>query len=193
MSDEGPRAPGVGYVLLAVGVGLVALGGYVGYVVYPRFDLPAVEGAALLGLAAAAGLGSFFSPCSFPLLVSLLARAPGSDAGEGGPPPLRFAGALAVGAALFMLLLGAAIAGLGAGLFADVTFASPQGIALRGLVGVLLIVLGLVQSGLVLGRINVADRLVRDPLARRQARLRRDRPVVGYGLFGFGYVLAGFG
>ena len=40
------RVAGVGYVLLAVGVGLVALGGYVGYVAYPRFGLPAVDGAA---------------------------------------------------------------------------------------------------------------------------------------------------
>ena len=92
-----------------------------------------------------------------------------------------------------MLGLGAAIAGLGAGLFADVTFASPAGIALRSVVGVLLVALGLIQSGVVLGRISVADRLFREPLARRQARLRRDRPVLGHGLFGFGYVLAGFG
>jgi uncharacterized membrane protein YedE/YeeE len=59
--------------------------------------------------------------------------------------------------------------------------------------GVVLIVLGLIQSGVVLGRIGIADRLFQEPLARRQARLRRDRPVLDYGLFGFGYVLAGFG
>jgi cytochrome c biogenesis protein CcdA len=185
--------PSLGYLLLALAVGLVSLAGYGGYVLYPRFDLPAVEGAALFGLAAAAGLGSFFSPCSFPLLVALLGRAPSRDGGRGGARPLRFAAALAAGAATFMLVLGAAFAGLGAGLFADVTFASPQGIALRATVGVLLVVLGLIQSGIVLGRIGAADRLFREPLARRQARLRRDRPVLGHGLFGFGYVLAGFG
>jgi hypothetical protein len=79
----------MGYLLLTFAVGLVALAGYGGSVLYPRFDLPAVAGAALLGLAAAAGLGSFFSPCSFPLLVALLGRAPGGDADTGGPPPLR--------------------------------------------------------------------------------------------------------
>jgi hypothetical protein len=59
------RSAGVRYGLLAVAVVVVGLAGYLGYVVYPRFDLPAVEGAALLGLAAAAGIASFFSPCSF--------------------------------------------------------------------------------------------------------------------------------
>ena len=95
MVGDTPRRPGIGYLLLALAVGVVALAGYGGYVLYPRFDLPAVEGAALLGLAAAAGLGSFFSPCSFPLLVALLGRAPGADSERSGPPPLRFAGALA--------------------------------------------------------------------------------------------------
>lgn len=191
MTEDGPRRLGVGYAVLALGVALVAAAGYAGYVLYPRFDLPAVEGAALLGLAAAAGLGSFFSPCSLPLLVALLGRAPGGEGG--GPPPLRFAAALAAGAGVFMVTLGAAVSGVGTRLFADVTFASPQGIALRATVGVALIALGAIQSGMVLGRLAWADRLFHAPLARRQAQLRRDRPVLGYGMFGFGYVLAGFG
>jgi cytochrome c biogenesis protein CcdA len=48
----------------------VALTGYAGYELYPRFDLPALEGASLLVLAAGAGVASFFAPCSFPLLVT---------------------------------------------------------------------------------------------------------------------------
>lgn len=199
-SPNSPRA--VGYGLLTLAVAVVALAGYIGYVAYPRFDLPAVDGAALLGLAAAAGLASFFSPCSFPLLVGLLGRQASPRArpilarryhADPSSRPLVFAGALAAGAAAFMLLLGAAVAAGGQALFADVTFASPAGVTLRATIGVLLIALGLVQSGVLLGRIDVADRLFHAPLARRQARLRRRQPVAGYALFGFGYLLAGFG
>ncbi len=183
------------YALLAVAVAVIAVAGFVGYVLYPRFDLPAVEGAGLLALAAAAGLASFFSPCSFPLMVGLLGRqavAQGTDSSDR-QRPVVFGGALALGAAAFMLLAGAVIAAGGRALFADLTFTSAAGITTRAVVGTLLIVLGLVQSGVILGRINVADRVLNAPIARAQARLRRRHPVAGYGLFGFGYVLAGFG
>lgn len=191
--NDGNRSAAGRYALLAVAVATIALAGYVGYVLYPRFDLPGVEGAGLLGLAAAAGLASFFSPCSFPLLVGLLGRQATRQGRDGGPAPAVFGSALAAGAAVFMLLLGFAIAAGGEALFADVTFASLPGIVLRATVGVLLIVLGLIQSGAVLGRINVADRVLNAPIVRYQARLRRHHPVAGYGVFGFGYVLAGFG
>lgn len=68
------------YAVLVLTIALLALAGYIGYILYPRFDLPGVSGAGLLVLAAAAGLGSFFSPCSFPLLVTLLSREVQPDA-----------------------------------------------------------------------------------------------------------------
>ena len=181
------------YSVLVGAVVAVTLAGYLGYVLYPRFDLPAVDGAALLGLAAAAGIASFFSPCSFPLLLGLLARQATRAGGpERGPRPAIFGGALAVGAAVFMLLVGAGIGAGGQALFADVTFASTPGIILRGTVGLVLIVLGLVQLGRLPSPMHAVER-VSAPITRRQARLRRDRPVAGFALFGFGYVLAGFG
>lgn len=199
MSDDAEStrtAAGPGrYALLVLAVGVIALAGFVGYVLYPRFDLPAAEGAGLLGLAAVAGLASFFSPCSFPLMVGLLGRQAVAH-GTGGADrqrPAVFGGALALGAAAFLLLAGAGIAAGGRALFADVTFPSTAGITIRAVVGALLIVLGLVQSGVIIGRIAVADRVVQAPIVRSQARLRRRHPVAGYGLFGFGYVLAGFG
>jgi hypothetical protein len=87
------------YLLLVVAVAVVATAGYVGYVLYPRFDLPAQEGAGLLALAAAAGFASFFSPCSFPLLLGLLGRQAVAQTtrGERAHPTL-FGGALALGA-----------------------------------------------------------------------------------------------
>ncbi|MEX2655626.1 MAG: cytochrome c biogenesis protein CcdA [Acidimicrobiia bacterium] len=189
-SDPGARSR---YSILVAAVVVVAVAGYLGYVVYPRFGLPAVEGVALLGLAAAAGVASFFSPCSFPLMVTLLARQAVDDSEAGRRPrPVVFGGSIALGAAAFMLLAGAAIAAGGEALFAGVTFTSAAGITIRVLVGLLLVFLGLAQVGVVPVSLHPVSRLVQ-PLLRGQARLRRERPVAGFALFGFAYVLAGFG
>ena len=181
------------YGVLVAAVVAIAVAGYVGYVLYPRFDLPGVQGAGLLGLAAAAGIASFFSPCSFPLLVGLLGRQAATQAADGRPTrPLVFGGALAAGAAAFMLLARLVIAAGGEALLAGVTFTSTAGIAIRSIVGVLLIVFGIIQ----LGRLPVSFHAVKwisGPISRRQAKLRRKKPIAGYGLFVFGYVLAGFG
>lgn len=174
------------YALLAAGTAAVAVLGYLGYVQYPRFELPYATGIALLALAAAAGVASFFSPCSFPLLVSILTRPPAHGS------LFVFALALSVGATAFLLMLGALIA-VGAGtIFEDVTFTSTAGIAIRVVVGSLLIVLGLIQ----LNRVPISFRRFEPAthgLLKRQATLRRERPVVGFTLFGFVYLLAGFG
>lgn len=188
------------YLLLVLSVLALALAGYTGYVLYPRFDLPALataEGATLMLLAAGASIASFFSPCAFPLLVTFLARETGVEAQRpaGGLPAIRvftFAGAFSLGATTFLILSGIVIAIGGQALFAGVTFDSVAGRTVRGLVGITLITLGLMQSGVVPLRLHVVEHVVR-PLMRSQAMYRRRRPVLGFGIFGFGYVLAGFG
>lgn len=181
------------YAVLVVAVVLIAIAGYAGYVLYPRFDLPAVQGAGLLGLAAAAGLASFFSPCSFPLLVGLLGRQAVAQSKSGRTAkPGVFGGALALGAAVFMLLAGVVIALGGEALFAGVTFTSTAGITIRTIVGLLLILLGLIQTGILPFSLHPVSSAAQ-PISRAQARLRREHPVAGFGIFGFGYVLAGFG
>lgn len=180
--------------LLAGAVAIAALAGYAGYVAYPRFGLPGTSGAGLLALAAAAGIASFFSPCSFPLLVTLLARTTQAEPDRG--RRLRraalFGGALSLGAAVFVLGLGALIALGGRGLASSVTFTSIAGRSIRGLVGAALILLGLVQLGVLRAPFHVVERLAH-PLSQRQARLRREHPVAGFAVFGFAYMLAGFG
>ncbi len=181
------------YLALILGTGLLALAGYAFAARYPRFHLPAESGAALLPLAGMAAVASCFSPCSFPLLLTLLGRATRAESGERTLwPALRFAAALSIGAGLFLLLAGGALS-LGAGpIFQKITFASPAGRALRAAVGVVLILLALVQ----LGKLpNVFDRTWRlvEPLMRTQARLRRSNPTLAFGLYGFVYILAGFG
>lgn len=182
------------YLLLVTAVAATAIAGYTGYLLYPRLDLPAVEGAAVLGLAAAAGVASFFSPCSFPLLLGILGRDATARA-RGEPStsrPVVFGGALALGAGGFLLLTGLAIAAGGGVLFEQVTFESTAGITIRGIIGGLLILLGLVQVGVLASPFHAVEHAAQ-PMLRRQARLRREHPVAGHGLFGFGYVLAGFG
>lgn len=179
------------FAVLAVAVAFAAFAGYLGYVAYPRFELPSTAGAGLLVLAAAAGIASFFSPCSFPLLLTLLVRRvqvrPGRVAAA-----LSFAAPFSLGSTVFLLLVGAFLALGGGPIAASVTFTSPAGITIRIVVGVLLVTLGLVQAEVIPISFHAVDRLTR-PLSEAQARLRRDRPVVGALVFGFGYVLIGFG
>ena len=181
------------YVLLVVGTLLLSLAGYLGYTIYPRFNLPPVTGGGLYVLSAAAGLGALFSPCSFPLLATLLARSFKSDDGRNSlENALRYGAALAAGASTFLLLTGAGIAFAGGALFSQVTFTSATGRIIRISIGFLLVLLGLVQIGVISLPFDRITELAY-PIERAQARLRRERPVLGFALFGFGYILAGFG
>lgn len=175
------------YIWLAAAVFLLSLFGYIGYIMYPRFALNSVTASGLLPLAIMAGVASLFSPCSFPLLLTLLARESSADGRL-----LRSAGAFAIGAALFLLLTGLALV-LGAGSWiAGVTFTSNAGRALRLLVGLVLVCFGLWQlqgRSLNIGWLNQALQ----PLWHKQSQLRHQRTTLSYGLYGFGYILAGFG
>ena len=137
--------------------------------------------------------GLLLSPCSFPLLLALLAR--GIGAGKGGGrlrAALVFGGTFAAGAAAFTVLLGLLIGLGGQGLAGSITFTSAPGIALRVAVGTLLVLLGLVQANVIPVSFHGVERALR-PLGEAHARLRRDRPVAGWALFGFSYLLIGFG
>lgn len=184
-------------VLFVVGLGLAD---YAGYVVYPRFDLPAAAGIGLLVLSVGARIASFFSPCSFPLLVTLLTRQAspqregvGRQGGGSADRSLTFAAALAVGAAVFFLIFGIVVAFGGGALFADVTFASTAGRVIRVVVGLILVLLGLFQLNLLPSPDFHAVSRLAEPLSKFEARQRRRRPALGFAVFGFGYPLAGFG
>lgn len=96
------------------------------------------------------------------------------------------------GPAAFVLAAGLVIGLGGAGLVSGVTFTSAAGRALRLSVGALLLLLGLVQLDLLPNPLHRLEDWVR-PLQRLAARQRRRRPLWGHVLFGFGYLLAGFG
>lgn len=164
--------------------------GYAGYVLYPRFDLPAATGGSLFLLASAAGVASFFSPCSFPLAVTILAREAGGK--DDAPPLTRLTLWVGLGALTFLLLAGLLIAAGAGAFFKQVTFTSTAGITIRAVVGSLLILLGLIQLNVLPVSFHRVEEVAR-PLLARQARLRRSKPALAFGLFGFGYLLAGFG
>ncbi len=183
------KVSGLRYLLLIGGVLLLALAGAMAFALYPRVVLSTSAGGGLLLLAVAAGLASLFSPCSFPLLITLLAR---ETSGQSKGSLYRSALAFTVGVMFFLLLLGVGI-GLGAGTFITrFTFSSAAGRGLRFLTGLLLIGLGFWQLR---GRsLNVAWlNSALQPLWDRQVRWRRRKSSWGYGLYGFGYILAGFG
>jgi cytochrome c biogenesis protein CcdA len=184
----------VSYGIFALSVVLVSLAGYLGYVLYPRFDLPAVTGIGLFVLATGAGIACFFSPCSFPLLVAMLGRATRREAkaGTAGRNAARFAAGLTTGAFLFLLLIGMVVALAGTAVFADVVFTSTEGIILRSVVGVLLIGLGLIQLNVLPIPLPPAQDLV-EPLLDRSIDSPDDGSVLRYVPFGFGYLVAGFG
>lgn len=195
MPETAPRNQRFTYTAATIAALGIGLAGYVGYVVYPRFDLPAGAGAGLLVIAVAAGTASFFSPCSFPLLVSMLARPLAADIGSNRRPfgrAFAYAAALSVGALAFLAVVGGALA-FGAGsLVENVTFTSTTGRTLRVTVGGALIIFGLIQSGRLTVNLRRFEPALHGTL-RRQAELRRRRPLAGFVLFGFVYLLAGFG
>jgi len=197
---EASGASFVRYAALAIAVLVAGLVGYLGFVVYPTLDLSAGVGAGLIVVAAAAGIASFFSPCSFPLLVGMLGRpvAARAQTGEQRLPTrnsLAFATALSLGVVAFLALLGTAIALGGDAIIKDVTFTSTTGRILRIAVGTFLILVGLVQ----LGRITVSLRRFEPALKsflrrqRREGRSQGQPQLLRFGLFGFAYLAAGFG
>lgn len=198
MAPAAATKPPIPYVLLALAVVGLALAGFIGLVVFEDLGLSAGSGIGLLALAAAAGVASFFSPCSFPLLVGMLGK-PVAERGEGGRQPTRdsltFATALSLGVVAFLALLGAAVAFGGSALFKDLTFTSTSGRILRTGIGAFMIFMALIQ----LNRLHISLRRYEPALKaflrrqRQEGRVQKERPFLKFTLFGFGYLAAGFG
>lgn len=187
----------LGYGTFVLSVVLLGVAGYAAYLLYPRFNLPAVDVVGLLGLSIAAGIASFFSPCSFPLLATLLVRETraepkGEDRRTALSRAFQHAAALALGATVFLVLTGGIIAAGGRSFLEGVTFTSTAGRSIRAVLGLLLVVLGLIQLGVVRAPFHRLATLAR-PLLVTQAHARRKAPAVGFAIFGFAYLLAGFG
>jgi cytochrome c biogenesis protein CcdA len=172
------------FFAVALGIVVVGVAGYLGFIaVVSRRE----EVVGTLGLAAATGFAAFFSPCSFPLMLTFIGRrseaSPGSLAGS-----VLFVGA---GAATVLALLALVVGLTGDWLGTIVNFSSPTGRLLRLLVAGFLLAFGARHAGLIrfpaawLDRVATFASRILDP-SRRQGPARDF-------VYGFGYLLAGFG
>ena len=171
--------------------------GYLGFRAFATTPDPGVFN--LYTLAVVAGIASFFSPCAFPLLPSYLsfyylAGRSKPDARASSGRALRLGLAAAMGVITFDLLLGGIIAGLGAGVAQGLSISGPEPSqfvrVFRGVVGVVILILGIGQ----LAGWNLKPRFV-DALAYR-TRPQRDGgrgPLGSLYLYGLGYTAAGMG
>ena len=136
-SWAGSPADGHGWVLL------VGLAGYLRSVWFVQSDRAASSGVLILGVIT--GFAAFFSPCSFPLLLTFLARRAGESRGSALASALR----VGFGATLMLAVLGLVMAAGGAAIGTIVQFDQPPSRGFRLLVGALLVFLGLRQARLV--------------------------------------------
>ena len=188
------KATSTRIVVLTAGTVLVAIAGYAGFRLYPSISDGSGSGAGLMAVAAATGFAAFFSPCSFPLLLTVLTRQetlrPDRRKVQ---PALRFAAGASIGALGFVLGLGLLLSLGGGAIARQVTFESVAGRTLRIAVGLLLIVMGLVQ----LRRIRIPFSrfaAIAEPIQRRRlAYASQGRLSSSHVLYGFGYLIAGFG
>ena len=181
--DRLVRRAGARYLVVALGLVTVGLFGYLGFRVVATGGVSAGS----VGLGAATGFAAFFSPCSFPLLLTFLTKRSGESPRES----LASAARVALGVAVLLTLIAVGVIFVGASLAKVVAFDRAVGRIFRGLVGVVLVVLGLHQAHVMQVRFTVFDGVASITASGLQSRSRRRW--VGDVTYGFGYLLAGFG
>lgn len=174
-------------------VAVAAIAGFGGFRLAAGLELGDGAGAGMVALAAVTGFAVFFSPCSFPLVIAMLA---GSDraaaAGRRRRDAVATGLAMGVGAAVFLLLTGVAVGLAGEGLAQSVGFNTIGGRILRATIAGVLVTSGLAQLGLVSVPLWRVTQLAR-PVERRRAVVAERHQYRAHMLFGFGFILAGFG
>jgi len=172
------------FAVVVAGLLIVGVAGYIGFVAFVESD----RSTGTFVLAASTGFAAFFSPCSFPLLLTFLTRRADESVRSASTSALR----VGVGAVSLLLVLAIPLAVFGDVVGTVVAFDRPVGRFFRATVGLALIVLGLRQARVLRVRMRGFDRLATwaasafDP-SRVASRRRSDF------VYGFGYLLAGFG
>jgi cytochrome c biogenesis protein CcdA len=180
------RRARVRFAATALGVVIVGIAGYLGFLAFAGADGNVGTGVVVLG--ATTGFAAFFSPCSFPLMLTFLARRSAES------KKVAFLSALRVGAgaAVMLAVLAAIVAGGGTALASVVTFDTVAGRIFRFTIGATLVVVGLRQARLLNFRMPWTDRI-----AGTAGTMFDPSKISGTGrsdfVYGFGYLLAGFG
>jgi cytochrome c biogenesis protein CcdA len=172
--------------LVVAGVVLIGVAGYVGFIAFVQSD--GAGGSSVLVLGALTGFAAFFSPCSFPLLLIFLSRRADESRRSALASSLR----VGLGASLMLALTGLALVIVGASVGGLLEFDQPSGRVFRFLLGGALIAFGLKQSRLVGIPMGWMDS-VASSAGRRFDPSRASSRAGGDMLYGFGYLLAGFG
>jgi cytochrome c-type biogenesis protein len=179
------------YALLILGAGILTLLGYLVFVSFLKGPMPEFAVYSLYLLSAVAGVATFFSPCSFPLLPGYLSLYYVSDETEETGRPLRRGAPAALGVVTFNVLLGLLIATLGGGFASSLSISNSNPnqltLALRIGVGAVLVSLGIVQPSNMTFHNHTFDSIA--------ARLFRPSATGGRALYlyGLGYSTAGIG
>lgn len=178
----------VTYVILSIS--LLALGflGYLGFLLYQQSILSRYASLSLLLVAVAAGMASFFSPCAFSLLPAWLAYYPTGEP-RGRRQAITSGLFAALGVFAFLAILGILIALFGQVFFSSVTSGSSASAWIRGVMGVVLVILGAVQVG---GSLPGAAFFHRLASWTRVLSAKRRTPGDMF-WYGFAYTLAGIG
>lgn len=135
-----------------LGAVVVGVAGYFGFVSFVGSVREAAAGA--LVLAAGTGFAAFFSPCSFPLLLTFLTRRSEDSKRSALISSLR----VAAGAAVLLGIVAVVVAAGGSALARVVDFDSATGRGFRLTVGLVLIAFGLRQANLLRMRMRWLDR-----------------------------------
>ncbi len=189
--DDGRKPYAIRYALIILSVVLIALLGYLGFVTFLKDVMPAFNDYGLFLLAVVAGIATFFSPCSFPLLPGYLSFYYNTEQQDVGRRAIYRGILAAAGVVTFTVIVGVVIALLGQGVASSFSISSPTPSlltrAFRIGLGAILMSLGAIQ----LSNLTFHNRAL-DVLTSRfySAAKSGNRGLYFYGL---GYNAAGIG
>jgi len=191
MVEEERRSGWARYALIIISVAVVTLLGYLGFVIFLKDFMPAFSNYSLYLLSLAAGIATFFSPCSFPLLPGYLSLCYNTEKSEGSARSLYRGTIAALGGVSFTVILGLIIALFGQGVASSFSISNsnpsffPR--VFRIGLGALLVSLGAIQLSNATFHNHLLDALT--------GRFYSAAGSGGKGLYlyGFGYNAAGIG
>ena len=174
------------FTMTAVGMVVTGMAGYLGFAAFVGSDRSVAAG--VTALAAGTGFAAFFSPCSFPLLLTFLTRRSRESRTAAIASALR----VAIGVAALLTIIALIMVFAGSVVGDVVQFDSSAGRSFRLGVGLLLVVLGLRQARFLTWKLGWLD-AVAGTSARVFDTDRVKHPARRDFIYGFGYLLAGFG